>query len=140
MHTAREILRLLFLHDMKDREIARSCGVSDVTVGNYSFLLGLLLAFLANAFMSVFSTLNNTSIQLLIPDRVRGRITSFPMMSFSLPLLGTLPVAAIVKAYGEPFAVGLASVLVVLISLLFFGFSTNLRQMDRKVDSERNVS
>ena len=35
MHTAREILRLMFLDGMGDREIARSCNVSHVTVGNY---------------------------------------------------------------------------------------------------------
>lgn len=102
-----------------------------------SFLLGLLLAFLANAFMSVFNTLNNTSIQLLIPDHVRGRITSFLMMSFSFPLLGTLPLAAIAEAYGAPFAVGLASILVIVISVFFLALSTELRQMDKNVKEGR---
>ncbi len=103
------------------------------------FLLGLLLAFLANVFMSIFNTLNNTSIQLLIPDRVRGRITSFLMMSFSLPLLGTLPVAAVAEAFGAPFAVALASGLVVLASLLFFILSSNLRNMDWNVNEGRDI-
>jgi len=53
------------------------------------FLLGLPLVFTANIFASVYGTLNNTAIQLLIPDHVRGRISSFLMMSFSLPMLGT---------------------------------------------------
>ena len=55
--------------------------------------------FVANIFASVFSTLNNTAIQLLIPDAVRGRISSFLMMSFSLPMLGTLPLAALAEYY-----------------------------------------
>ncbi|MBU2515817.1 MFS transporter [bacterium] len=104
------------------------------------FLLGLLLAFLANVFMSIFNTLNNTSIQLLIPDRVRGRITSFLMMSFSLPLLGTLPVAAVAEAFGAPFAVALASALVVLASLLFLGLSSSLRNMDKNVKEGRDLT
>jgi len=104
-----------------------------------TFLLGLLLAFLANAFMSVFNTLNNTSIQFLIPDHVRGRITSFLMMSFSFPLLGTLPLAALAEAYGAPFAVGLASVLVILASVLFLTFSSELRQMDKNVKKGRDA-
>ncbi|NQU63480.1 MAG: MFS transporter, partial [SAR324 cluster bacterium] len=91
------------------------------------FLLGLVLVFLANVFGNVFSTLNNTAIQLLIPDRVRGRISSFLMMSFSLPLLGTLPVSAVAEAFGAPVAVGLASILAILTALLFFGLSPNLR-------------
>jgi MFS family permease len=102
------------------------------------FLLGLVLVFAANVFANIFGTLNNTSIQLLIPDRVRGRITSFLMMSFSLPLLGTLPVAAVAEAFGAPFAVGCASLLAMLVALLFFGLSPNLRRMDRQVDEARH--
>ncbi len=103
------------------------------------FLLGLFLAFLANVFMSVFNTMNNTSIQLLIPDRVRGRITSFLMMSFSLPLLGTLPISALAEAFGAPVAVGAASALVLIFALLFYGLSSNLRNMDDQVKLQRQI-
>jgi len=102
------------------------------------FLLGLVLVFLANACLNVFNTLNNTAIQLMIPDQVRGRISSFLMMSFSLPLLGTLPVSAVAEAYGAPFAVALASLLVILICLLFYIFSRDLRRMDKSVRSARD--
>ena len=103
------------------------------------FLLGLLLVFLANACLNVFNTLNNTAIQLLIPDRVRGRISSFLMMSFSLPLLGTLPVSAVAEAYGAPFAVALASVLATLVCLFFFVLSRDLRGMDENVKQGRQI-
>ncbi len=102
------------------------------------FLLGLVLVFLANACLNVFNTLNNTAIQLLIPDQVRGRISSFLMMSFSFPLLGTLPVAAVAEAYGAPFAVALASVLATLVCLLFFVLSRDLRRMDESVRIARD--
>jgi MFS transporter, DHA1 family, staphyloferrin A biosynthesis exporter len=98
------------------------------------FLLGIFLVFLANACVSVYNTLNNTAIQLLIPDNVRGRVTSFLMMSFSLPLLGTLPVAAVAEVYGAPLAVGVASVLAVAIGLLFFLASSKLRNMDESIE------
>ncbi len=103
------------------------------------FWLGLVLVFVANAGLNVFNTLNNTAIQLLIPDQVRGRISSFLMMSFSLPLLGTLPVSAVAEAYGAPFAVALASVLVILICLLFYIFSRDLRHMDESVKNAREL-
>ena len=64
------------------------------------FYPAVVLIFSANIFASIFQTLNNTAIQLLIPDKVRGRISSFLMMSFSLPLLGTAPNSAIAEAYG----------------------------------------
>jgi len=97
------------------------------------FLLGLPLVFFANVFANVYGTLNNIAIQIIIPDQVRGRISSFLMMSFSLPLLGTLPVAAIAEAYGAPFAVALSSVLAVIIALLFYILSPALRNMDAGV-------
>lgn len=104
------------------------------------FLLGLILAFFANVFMSIFATLNNTSIQLLIPDRIRGRISSFMMMSFSLPLLGTLPVSAVAEATSAPVAVALAAILAVIAALLFYALSSNLRNMDSQVWKLRNLS
>jgi hypothetical protein len=97
------------------------------------FLLGLPLVLIANIFASVYGTLNNTAIQLLIPDHVRGRISSFLMMSFSLPLLGTLPMAAVAEAFGAPVAVGLAAVLAMAVAVLFYAFSPALRGMDRSV-------
>jgi hypothetical protein len=81
----------------------------------------------------VYGTLNNTAIQILIPDRVRGRISSFLMMSFSLPLLGTLPMSALAEARGAPLAVSLASVLAIAVALLFYAASPALRHMDAAV-------
>ncbi len=95
------------------------------------FALGLI--FVANAFSSIYSTLNNTAIQMIIPDAVRGRISSFLMMSFSLPLLGTLPLSAVAEAYGAPRAVALASLLAVLVAIAFFAGSSKLRNMDASV-------
>ncbi|MGI9432230.1 MAG: MFS transporter [Myxococcota bacterium] len=97
------------------------------------FLLALPLVLVANIFASVFGTLNNTAIQLLIPDHVRGRISSFLMMSFSLPLLGTLPMAAVAEARGAPFAVALAAALAMAVAVLFYLASPSLRGMDRSV-------
>jgi MFS family permease len=88
---------------------------------------------LANVFASIYGALNNTAIQVLIPDHVRGRISSFLMMSFSLPLLGTLPMSALAEARGAPFAVSLASVLAVAVALLFYAASPALRGMDQAV-------
>jgi hypothetical protein len=99
------------------------------------FWLALGLVFVANAFASVYSTLNSTAIQMIIPDEVRGRISSFLMMSFSLPLLGTLPLSAVAEAYGAPSAVALASVLAVAVAVTFFTGSRELRSMDASVQA-----
>ena len=84
------------------------------------FGLALLLVFVGNGCAAAFTTLNNTAIQLLIPDSVRGRVSSFLMMSFSVPMLGTLPVSAAAEAFGAPLAVGVASALALVFTLGFY--------------------
>jgi MFS family permease len=94
------------------------------------FLLALPLVFAAEIGVTVFMTLNNTAIQLLIPDAIRGRVMALLMMSFGLTPLGTLPMAALAEKYGAPIAVASAAGLMLLLTALFFGFSQNLRKID----------
>ncbi len=100
------------------------------------FWPALVLAFLANIGASVFSTLNNVSIQLVIPDEVRGRVSSYMMMSVSLPLLGALPIGWIADQAGPPVAVAGASLLAVVMAVGFYASSVLLRGLDDRVRSE----
>jgi MFS family permease len=95
--------------------------------------LAVGLVFLGYGCSSAFGTLNNTAIQLLIPDAVRGRISSFLMMSFSVPMLGTLPVSAAAEAFGAPLAVGVSSLLAMIFAVVFYVFSRELRSLDDRV-------
>ena len=97
------------------------------------FVPAVFLVFIANIFASTFSTLNNVAIQLVIPDSVRGRISSFLMMSVSVPLLGNLPVAAVAQEVGAPLAVGSAAVLAVVVAGVFYLVSPELRNLDAHV-------
>lgn len=97
------------------------------------YLLALPMVFIASAFANLYSTLNNTAIQVLIPNEVRGRVSSFLMMSFSLPLLGTLPVSALADTVGAPIAISVASALAVVIAIAFYAWSPPLRSMDERI-------
>ncbi|REJ76545.1 MAG: MFS transporter [Acidobacteria bacterium] len=99
-----------------------------------SFLLAVPLVFAASVAVNVYSALNNTAIQVLIPDEVRGRVSSFLMMSFSLPLLGVLPISAVAESVGAPAAVAGASVLAALASVSFYASSPTLRSLDRQLE------
>lgn len=94
------------------------------------FLLALPLVLVANVFASIFNTLNQTAVQLLIPDHVRGRISSFMMMSFGITPLGTLPMSAVAEHFGAPVAVSLAAVSVTAVAVLFVAGSPALRSVD----------
>ena len=94
------------------------------------FWLGLPLMLVGSAFQAIYTTLNNTAIHVLIPDSVRGRVSGFLTMSFSLPMLGAVPISALAEVWGAPLAVGLASLLAVVVAILFYLLSPELRQMD----------
>ena len=94
------------------------------------FLLALPLIFLADVFVTMFMVLNNTAIQVLIPDFVRGRVMSLLMMSFGLTPLGTLPMSWFAEQFGAPEAVALASVLMLALAVVFYLASPALRRID----------
>jgi MFS family permease len=98
------------------------------------FGLALVLLLAANVFATVFGVVNNTAIQQLIPDQVRGRISSVLTLTFSLPMLGNLPVSALAQAYGAPFAVGIASLTAVAVAVALYLGSSTLRSLDEAVD------
>ena len=94
------------------------------------FWLGLPLVLAGSAFQAIYTTLNNTAIHVLIPDSVRGRVSGFLTMSFSLPMLGVAPISALAEVWGAPVAVGLSSLLAVVVATVFYLVSSDLRRMD----------
>lgn len=101
------------------------------------FLPALVLVFAGHAFSAIFSILNNSAIQILIPDEVRGRVSSLMMMSFSVPMFGTLPVSAAAEAYGAPLAVGVSSMLALVFALAFYLLNKDIRSLDARVAETR---
>jgi len=95
------------------------------------FLLALPLVLVSDIFASIFNTVNNTAIQVLIPDAVRGRVMSLMMMTFGLTPLGTVPVSAAAQAWGAPAAVAGASALTVVFAVVIYLLSGALRGIDQ---------
>lgn len=91
------------------------------------------LAFAAYVLSAIFGTLNNSAMQLVIPDHARGRISSLMMMSVSLPMLGAVPVSALAEHIGAPIAVACACVIGSLAVLSFLAASPALRRLDETV-------
>lgn len=98
------------------------------------FLLALPLVFIADIFASTFNTLNNTLIQVLVPEKVRGRVNSLMMMTFGLTPLGTVPVSAVAEAWGAPVAVGGAALISLTAGVVLFMLNRTLRNIDETVD------
>jgi predicted MFS family arabinose efflux permease len=98
-----------------------------------NFYLALAPLILANLCASAFQTVNNATIQILVHDSVRGRTSSFMMMSFGLTPLGVLPMAFAADRFGAAYAILGACAALVVITAAFVGFSKTLRSLDKTV-------
>ena len=97
------------------------------------FYLALLPLVLANLCASAFQTVNNATIQILVDDSVRGRMSSFMMMSFGLTPLGVFPMAVAADHVGAANAILGACVALMIITIAFVGLSRTLRTIDSTV-------
>ncbi len=98
-----------------------------------SFYLALIPLVLANLCASAFQTVNNATVQILVDDSVRGRMSSFMMMSFGLTPLGVFPMAIAADHIGAANAILVACIALVVITIAFLGLSKTLRNIDSTV-------
>jgi MFS transporter, DHA1 family, staphyloferrin A biosynthesis exporter len=98
------------------------------------FYLALLPLVLANLCASAFQTVNNATVQILVDDSVRGRMSSFMMMSFGLTPLGVFPMAVAADHFGAANAILGACIALVIITAVFLGLSKTLRTIDSTVE------
>ena len=99
-----------------------------------NFYVALLPLLIANVCASACQTVNNAAIQLLVDDNVRGRVSSFMMLSFGLTPIGVFPMAIAADNVGAANAILGASVILVVLVGIFYGLSATLRNLDRSVE------
>src|SRR5690606_16701623 len=97
------------------------------------FPLALLLLLVANVFSNIGQTLNQTLIQLLAHEEVRGRMSSLLMVSFGLTPLGVLPIAYFAEIHGIDITVFVSCLLLIVVVLGFQFFSPTLRSLDARM-------
>ena len=97
------------------------------------FTLALLPLLAANVFANASQTVNNAAIQLLVDDRMRGRMSSFDALIRADPI-GVFPMAIVADSFGAVSAILGASALLIAITVVFFLLSKTLRALDRSID------
>ena len=107
-----------------------------IFVETSNFYLALLPLLLANMCMSASQTVNNAAIQLLVDDSVRGRMSSFMMLSYALTPIGVFPMAMAADRIGAANSILGACVLLVIVVGLFYGLSKTLRGLDASVTAK----
>ncbi|HEY3109736.1 MAG TPA: MFS transporter [Chloroflexota bacterium] len=98
-----------------------SAGVFGLTLlalaGSGSLPLALVSLFAAGCASSVYQATNNTLLQTIVPDALRGRVISAYNLTWGLMPLGTLPLGWLADQAGAPLAVGVAGGLCLVFSV-----------------------
>ncbi|MCH8206153.1 MAG: MFS transporter [Chloroflexi bacterium] len=85
-------------------------GLTSRYVGSY--LLAMALMFTSGAFNSAYMISIMSSLQMLVPDRLRGRVMGFYGMTWSIMPLGGMQGAAIASVIGLPAAIAVGGLAV----------------------------
>lgn len=101
------------------------------------FQLALLLMLGAAMLNDITQTMNNTIVQLLAHNEVRGRMSSMLMLSLGLTPLGVLPVALAAERFGIANTLFVASLVLLIIVTLFYTLSPTLRKLDTIMNTQQ---
>ena len=102
-----------------------------------SFLLALAMMLLMGVFNTMFTTLIQNSLQLMVPDAMRGRVMGFYGMTYNIRPLGGMQAGAVAAVIGAPFALAAGALAVTLFALGPGLFSSRLRNLDRLLYPEQ---
>jgi MFS family permease len=94
-----------------------------------SFELALVLLAVTGAAQMVYLTTNQTILQLIVPDELRGRVMGIYMLSQGMMPLGGLLGGALAEATSAPTAVALLGSLVCVMALVFMWRAQELRSV-----------
>ena len=96
-----------------------------------SFVLAMVLMLAMGVFNTMFTTLIQNSLQLMVPDEMRGRVMGFYGMTYNIRPLGGMQAGALAAVIGAPFALAVGAFAVTLFALGPGLASRQLRNLDR---------
>ncbi len=107
-----------------------ACFLAGFSMSPY-YLLALPFLLVSNIFANMSQTLNQTLVQLLADNEVRGRMSSLMMLTVGLTPLGVLPVAYFAETFGIAITMFVACIMLVLVVIAFLLLSPTLRHLDQ---------
>ena len=95
--------------------------------GSRSLPLSMALLFAGGFVSSIYLNLGMTTLQLLVPDSLRGRVMGVWSLTWFLSSLGGFVAASVAELFGAPVAVALGALSVSAFAVLIYAASTDLR-------------
>ena len=117
-------------------------AISSKELGNYP--LAVFFMFVMGAFSSVYMISIMSSLQLMVPDHMRGRVMGFYGMTWSIMPLGAMYTGALAKVFadageGVPFAVAIGGILVTLFAVGPVVMSKGIRSLDAIIEERQKM-
>lgn len=91
--------------------------------------LSFALLFMAGFSSAIYLNLGMTTIQLRVPDELRGRVMGVWGMTWFLSAAGGVPVGFAAALIGTPLAIALGALSVSVFAVLLLGFVSELRRL-----------
>lgn len=106
-------------------------GLSLVGFALVTWLPGSLALLICAGFSSaVYMATNNTLLQKIVPDELRGRIMSVLLLTWGFNSFGTLPLGWVAEQYGAPWALIIGGGLCLFFALLLVVFRPNILNLE----------
>ena len=90
-------------------------GLTSELIGSYGLALALL--FVMGVFTSSYMISIQSSLQMMVPDGMRGRVMGFYGMTWSIMPLGAMPASGLAVLIGAPFAIAAGGIAVAAFAL-----------------------
>ena len=97
--------------------------------GSRSFPASMVLLFAAGFASSMYLNIGMTTLQLLVPDALRGRVMGVWSMTWFLASVGGLPAGVFAELIGTPLTVALGALSVSAFAVLLLVLSAELRTL-----------
>ncbi len=101
-----------------------------------NFPLSLVLLFAGGFVSSMYLNLGMTTLQLRVPDELRGRVMGVWSMTYFMAQLGGLPAGALAQWIGAPAAVAIGALSVTAFALIVLASAPALRRMSTMSGAE----
>ena len=108
-----------------------------------SFIVAMSAMFFIGVFNSTYMVSIMSSLQMLVPDRMRGRVMGFYGMTWSIMPLGGMQAGSIANYLGAPFAVSIGGLAVIafaigpaLLNKKVRNIGSTLLQVEQSADSQ----
>ena len=94
-----------------------------------NFYLAVSLMFIIGIFNSLYRISIMSSLQMLVPDHMRGRVMGFYGMTYSLMPLGGMQASAVASVVGAPWAIAAGGIVVSIFAVATYLSNSQVRNL-----------